>query len=121
MTVLSEEDKIFIKNLYTCKQYSARQLISGTRVGLSTAYARCRWVEATSHLIKYPVRTSSRRSLIKRLISGELGWGHAFQRQADILNICCNVLVLRCLSALFATMFYLNVRDNNAGVQAYMT
>jgi len=23
----------------------------------------------------------------KRLISGELGWGHAFQRQADILNI----------------------------------
>ena len=47
--------------------------------------------------------------------------GHAFQREADILNICCNVLALQCLSALFATMFYLNVCNNNAGVQAYMT
>jgi len=54
------------------------------------------------------------------LTNGELGWWHAFQRQADILNICFNVLVLHCLSELFATMFYLNVRDND-GVQAYKT
>jgi len=40
--VLSEEDKIFIENLYICKGYSARQLISATRAGLSTACARCR-------------------------------------------------------------------------------
>jgi len=35
----------------------------------------CRWGEATSYqqFIKYPARTSSRQSLIKRLISGELG------------------------------------------------
>jgi len=120
--VLSEEDKTLVKNLYICKGYSARQLISTTRGGLSTACARCRWVEATSHrqLVKYSARTSSRRSLINQLISGELGWGHAFQREADNLNICCNVLVLNCLSALFTTMFYLNVHDTD-DVQAYMT
>jgi len=119
--LLSKEYKILIKNLYICKRYSARQLISAIRAGISTACARCRCVEATSHrqLVKYPAPTSSRRSLIKRLISGELGWGHAFQREADILNICCNVLVLHCLFALFATMLYLNVRVNNDGVQAY--
>jgi len=105
--VLSEADKILIKNLYICKGYSAIQLISATRAGLSTPRASCRWGEATSHrqLVKYPARTSSRRSLTKQLINGELGWGHAFQREADILNICCNVLVLHCLSALFVTMF----------------
>ena len=37
------------------------------------------------------------------------------------MDICCNVLVLNCLSTLFATTFYLNVCDNNDGVQAYMT
>jgi len=40
--VLSEEDKTLVKNLYICKGYSARQLISTTRGGLSTACARCR-------------------------------------------------------------------------------
>jgi len=30
MMVLSEEDKILIKNVYICKGYSARQLISAT-------------------------------------------------------------------------------------------
>jgi len=120
--MVSCEEKI-IKNLHICKGYSPRQLISAARADLSTACARRRWVEATSHrqLVKYPARTSSRWSLIKRLISGELGWGHAFQRQADILNICCNVLVLRCLSTLLGTIFYLSVHDNNGGVRAYMT
>jgi len=42
MIILSEEDKILIKNLYICKEYSARQLISATRAALSTACARCR-------------------------------------------------------------------------------
>jgi len=41
--VLSEEDKVLIKNLYICKGCSARQLISVTKAGLSTACARCRW------------------------------------------------------------------------------
>jgi len=105
-----EEDKILITHFYICEGYSARQLISATRAGLSTACARCWWVEATSHrqLVKYPVRTSSRRSLIKRLISGKSGWRHAFQRDAEILIICCDVLVLHCLSTLFAGMFHLN-------------
>ena len=113
--VFNEEDKILIKNLYNCKGYSARQLISATRAGLSTACARNRWAEETPHrqLVKYPARTSSRRSLTKRFVSSELCWGHAFQRQqADILNICCNVLVLHYLSAVFTTMFYLNIPDN---------
>ena len=70
--------------------------------------------------MKCPARTSSRLSLIKQLISGKLGWARTFQREADILNICCNVFVLHCLSELLATMFYLNVRDSNDGVQAYM-
>jgi len=80
--VLSEEDKFFDKRLVICEGYNAIQLISATRVGLSTPCARCRWVEATSYrqLVKYPARTSSRQSLIKQLIKGELGWGHAFQR-----------------------------------------
>ena len=108
-----------MKNLYICKGYSARQLISATRAGLWTACARCRCVEATSHrqLVKYLGRTSSRRSLINQLISGKLSRGHAFQREADILNVCCKVLVLHCLSALLATMFYLNVHDNNDGAK----
>jgi len=42
MMVLSEEDKILIKNSYICKGYSARQFISATRAGLSTACAKCR-------------------------------------------------------------------------------
>jgi len=39
----------------------------------------------------------------------------------DILNIFCNVFVLHCLSVLFATMFRLNVCDDNDGVPAYVT
>jgi len=64
--VFNEEDKILIKNLYNCKGYSARQLISATRAGLSTACTRCGSVEAASHrqLVKYPALTSSRPSLI---------------------------------------------------------
>ena len=66
-------------------------------------------------------QASSRRLLTERLISGKLGWRHAFVREADILNMCCKILVLHCLSALFTTMFHLNVRDDNDGVQAYVT
>ena len=73
--ILSEEDNILIKNVYICKGHSDRQLISATRAGLSTTSANVQRVEATSHrqLVKYPARTSSGRSLIMRLISGELG------------------------------------------------
>jgi len=40
---------------------------------------------------------------------------HSRERESDILNICYNVLVLHCLSALFTmnTMFHLNVHDDN--------
>jgi len=37
--VLSEEDKTLIKNMYICKGYSARQLISATRAGV---YSLCK-------------------------------------------------------------------------------
>jgi len=45
MMVLSGDDKILIKNFYICKGYSARQLLTATRAGLSTACARCQWDE----------------------------------------------------------------------------
>jgi len=84
----------------------------------------CRWLEATYHrqLVKYPERTSSRRSLIKRLISGELGRLKACipetGRNFEHLLYCFGI-------ALFFHAFryhdLINVRDNNDGVQAYMT
>jgi len=40
MMFLSEEDKILIKNVYIFKGYSAKQLITVTTAGLSTACAR---------------------------------------------------------------------------------
>jgi len=40
--ILSEEDKILIKNLYIYKGYTAGQLINATRAGLSTACAKSR-------------------------------------------------------------------------------
>jgi len=117
--VLSGDDKILIKNLYICTRYSGTQLINYTKAGLSTACKLQDVDKLKRHLIDS--WTSSRRSLIKRLISDELGWGHPFQREADILNIGCNGWVLHCLSALFATIFYLNIRDNNDGVLFKLT
>jgi len=64
---------------------------------------------------------ASTRQSFKQMIIGELGWRNAFGSEADIFNICCNVLAVCCLSALFAATFHLNVPDDNNGIQAYVT
>ena len=100
--VLSEEDKILIKILYMCKGYSARQLISD-------------FPEKGWKLRSLNCLSRIQQAIIDQVIDQ---WRVALcipEREADILIICCNVLALYCLSALFAvnTMFHLNVHDDN--------
>ena len=70
-----------------------QNLDSATGVGLSVACAWW-WVEATSHwqLVKHPAcdHLSSDRSVVVRLSGMHLG-------ERDILDICCNVLILHCV------------------------
>jgi len=95
---------------------SRRRISSVPTCGLSTAHILILWITdseqcyrsgSVDSLCKMLMtwsdvslivgQTSSRRSLIKWLISGELAWGHAFEPETDILNICYNVFLLHCL------------------------
>jgi len=55
---------------------------------------------------------TARRSLIKRLISGDLGWGHELWAEVDIWNIwhspvlyCCTALLVHTFSYFYDVSF----------------
>jgi len=119
-----------ISSLPTCGLPTAQILIpwiteSGQCYRSGSINSLCKMLMSWSDASLTVGQASSRRSLIKQLISGELGWGHAFEPEADILNICCNVFVLQCLLTVIFQfcygLFRLNVRDNNDDVPAYVT
>jgi len=115
--VLSEEDKILIRNLYMYKGYSARQLI--------VEFPEKTWnLRSLNYLLRKLRETDSAD---RKPVSGRprTGGMHSSEPEADILNICCNVFVLHCLlTVIFQCcygVFRLNVRDNNDDVPAYVT
>jgi len=61
MMVLSAEDKILIKSVYTCKVYSAIQLTGAYKSGSINSF--CKMSMSHRRLVKYPAWTTSRRSV----------------------------------------------------------
>jgi len=85
--VFSEEDKILIKNLYVYERYSARQIVDD--------FPDKGWkLKSFNYLLKKLRETDSTD---RKPGSGTPCTEHAFEPEADILNICCNVFVLHCL------------------------
>jgi len=54
-----------------------------------------------------PGQAFSRRSLIKRLISGDLCWWHELGQEADSLNIWYNVSLLHCIVGSYVFILYM--------------